>query len=194
VKAGLSGVGTLTIVVPTAVPPSVVSQSVTAPSGTAFSVPIKLSWQGNYQALGWGLSNPQPGMTISGSNVFSWPKPVVGNYSVKITLTDWNTGLVGTGVLTLSIVAPGPTITAVALTGVAAKPLTGSITVSDPTANSVTATISGVPAGMSISTTGATIAISWKSPVTGTYQLAITAVDANGNKASATVPVTITAH
>jgi hypothetical protein len=88
----------------------------------------------------------------------------------------------------------GPVITAAALTGVAGKALTGSIGISDATSNTVAVTVSGLPAGAKLTSSGAGFALSWVSPVTGKYTLSVNAKDGNGLTAVASVSLTITAH
>jgi hypothetical protein len=88
----------------------------------------------------------------------------------------------------------GPVITAAAMTGVAGKALTGSISISDATSSAVTITISGVPVGATLTPSGASLALTWASPVTGKYTLSVNAKDGNGATASLSVAMTITAH
>jgi hypothetical protein len=106
--------------------------------------------------------------------------------------------LAGSGVETFVITTAGPVITASKLTGVSGQSLTGSIALSDGTASSLSIMIGGVPAGMSFTASsaaqGATLNVKWPSPVTGTYSLQLTVVDSQKLTATATIPVTITAH
>jgi len=113
---------------------------------------------------------------------------------VTIIATDTKTNLIGKGAYTLTISQAGPIIKTAPMSGVAGKPISGTITISDATSNSLSIGISGVPVGMSFGNSGPTITASWTKPVTGSYVLQILAQDANGRKTSASIPVTVTAH
>jgi len=121
---------------------------------------------------------------------------VVGTYAVTIVAKDTKTALTGQGTYTVKIAAAtsGPVITAPAMTGVAGKPLTGSIVISDPGATSMQVSISGVPVGMSFSLSGTTITANWPSPVLGSYNMTVAVVDSAGRSATKVVPITITAN
>lgn len=88
----------------------------------------------------------------------------------------------------------GPVISAPALTGVSGKALSGTISLSDATSNTIAVTISGLPSGMTLGLSGLNITVKWASPATGKYSLTVNAKDGNGQTATASVPVTITAH
>ena len=80
------------------------------------------------------------------------------------------------------------------MTGVAGKPLSGTITIADPGATALSVSISGVPLGMSFSANGLTLTANWASPVTGSYTLKVVVQDSAGLSAQASVPITVTAH
>jgi hypothetical protein len=67
---------------------------------------------------------------------------------------------------------PAPVVNAAAISGSVGTPLsfTPSVTASNP----VTLSLSGAPAGMMLSATGA---VSWSSPVAGTYKVTVLAKD-----------------
>jgi len=132
-------------------------------------------------------------MTISGAGQVSWATPVLGSQAITVTARDSKTGLSASAVFTVQIVRPGPSITATALTGVAGKTMTGTITISDPGATSLSISVSGVPGGMKFSTSGLNLVANWASPVTGSYSLKVTVVDNLGLGTSATLPINITA-
>jgi hypothetical protein len=125
--------------------------------------------------------------------VVSWPKPVLGTYNVTVIAKDSKTGLSGQGVYTVKIANAGPVITAAATTGVAGKALSGTISIADPGAASLSISISGAPLGMGFSANGLTLTYFWNSPVVGSYNLKVAVVDNLGLSAQATVPVTVTA-
>ena len=130
----------------------------------------------------------------SSTGVVSWASPVLGTYTVTISAKDSKTGLSGQGVYTIKIANAGPVITAAAMTGVAGKALSGTITIADPGATALSVSISGVPLGMGFSANGLTLTANWPSPVTGSYTLKVVVQDSAGLTAQASVPITVTAH
>jgi hypothetical protein len=132
-------------------------------------------------------------MTIGSTGVVSWAKPVLGTYNVTVVAKDSKTGLSGQGLYTVKIANAGPTITAAATTGVAGKALSGTISIADPGATSLSISISGAPLGMGFSSSGLTVTYFWNSAVLGSYNLKVLVVDSAGLSAQATVPVTVSA-
>jgi len=88
-------------------------------------------------------------------------------------------------------ISVGPQIQADLLQGTAGKPLSGTITFSDPVAVKITVTISGVPAGVQWSTSGATVRAQWATPQPGTYPLIVSARNDRGQKTQANLPLTV---
>ena len=113
---------------------------------------------------------------------------------MTVIARDSKTGLAGQAVATVKIAATGPTISAAAMTGVAGKPMGGSIVLTAPGATSLRVTIVGAPLGMQFSMSGMTISATWPLPLAGSYALTIVAVDNNGLTAQVKVPVTVTAR
>ncbi|MDE2368439.1 MAG: S53 family peptidase [Burkholderiales bacterium] len=195
-KTALSGQGvyTITIAAPTA--PVVTGASVAGKVGTALSYQVKATAP---NALSYSLSGAPAGMTISTAGLVAWPKPVLGSFSVTVTAKDAMTGLSGQALLAVQIAAAGstastgPTISAPPISGVAGKPLSGSITFSDPGVAGFSVSIKGAPLGLMITPNGMTLALTWASPVTGSYTLQIQLLDSAGRSASATLPITVNA-
>ncbi len=176
-------------VVPAA--PVVSDASISGKAGVALTFTVSAT---SSSALTYALTNAPAGMTISAAGVVGWASPVAGTFAVTVTATSASTGTSGKGVLTVVIAkATPPTISAPALTGVAGKALTGSITVSSPSGSGLTINISGVPAGVSFSPNGQTLTLYWTKPVTGKYSLTIIAKDAAGLTTQAVMPITINA-
>jgi hypothetical protein len=133
-------------------------------------------------------------VTIAASGVVSWPAPIAGTYAVTIIATDTKTNLAGKGVYTVTIAVAGPAIKVSPMNGVVGTPMSGSISITDSTANGFRVTISGFPNGITFSASGTVITASWAKPVTGSYTMQIGVLDSNGKSASASVPITVTAH
>lgn len=189
---GLSGQGTLNIIVkaPALPAPTVSSGSINSTAGKAlsFTATVKAT-----NPVTWGLSNAPSGMVINSTGVVTWPNPVAGSYSLKVTAQDKVTGLTGQGVYTLNITkAPTPpTITTATIMGKAGVALSGSFKVSDPNGLAMSVKISGVPAGMTFAVSGQTISLNWPKPLAGTFNLGISVTNSAGASAQATLPIKI---
>jgi hypothetical protein len=183
------GLYTVTIAQPEA--PSVVSESVKFVSGEAISLNVKVNAT---NPLTFSMTGEPAGMSIASTGNITWKTTKVGTYAVKVTAHDTRTGLSGTGVVTLSITQSGPVIVATTLTGVARKPLTGSISFTDTTATVLSIHLSGAPVGMSFVVSGNVLKAKWASPVTGKYALQVSVTDHKNLMATAKIPLIITAH
>jgi hypothetical protein len=192
-KTALTGQGVYTVTIaalPAAVAPTVASATISGKPATALSFAVTATAP---NPVAYALSGAPTGMSISSAGVVSWAKPVLGTYSVTVVAKDTKTGLSGSGVFTVKIATVGPVITAPAMTGVAGKALSGSISISDPGVTYISVSISGVPLGMGFSMSGMNIIAKWPSPTVGSYSLKITVKDSAGLSAQVSVPITITA-
>lgn len=190
-KTGLSGQGVTTVAIAAPVAPVVTVAAITGKPGVALSFsPTVVA----ANPVVYSLSGAPAGMSInSTSGVVSWASPVVGSYSVTLIAKDGKTGLSGQAVASVKISVAGPVITAAPMTGVAGKPMSGTISFAAPGSTSLQVAISGIPMGMALSMSGMTITATWPNPVAGSYTLAVTATDSAGLTAKVNVPVTITA-
>lgn len=192
-KTGLSGQAVYSISIaaaPTAAAPKIMAATLTGKAGLLLSYSLMTQ---SVNPLSYSLSGALSGMSVSAQGVLSWAKPVLGNYSVTVTVKDSKTGLSAQAVISLKIAAGAPQITAAALSGVAGKALTGSISVSAPGATALSISISGAPLGMMFSAKGSTVTLNWAKPVTGSYALKIVVLDNTGQTATATMPITVAA-
>ena len=187
--ATLAGAATPT---PAPVAPVVASASISGKVGTALTFSVS-SVAPN--AVSYTLAGAPAGMTIASTGAVAWAAPVAGTYAVTVTAKDTKTGLTGTGVYTVAIAkaALPPVITAPALNGVVGKALSGAITVSDPGGYAMSVSISGIPAGITLSASGQSILLQWAKPVLGKVAIAITVKDTAGLTATATLNITIAA-
>jgi subtilase family serine protease len=189
-KTALTGQGVITLAISAPLPPSVSSATVLGKPAVALSFTVAATAP---NPMTFTLSGAPTGMVVSNAGVVSWASPVLGTYNVTVVARDSKTGLTGQGVYTIKIATAGPVITAAAMKGVAGKPMSGSISITDATATSMSISISGVPLGMGFSMSGTTITAVWANPVTGNYNLKVVATDNLGLTAQVTIPVTITA-
>ncbi|MFZ6745906.1 putative Ig domain-containing protein [Undibacterium sp. JH2W] len=189
-KTGLTGKATYTVVIAQQPAPALTAANINGLVGTALSytVTVKAS-----NPVTYTLTGAPAGMSINAAGTINWASPVAGNYSVSVVAKDSKTGLSGQATIGITITASGISINAPAMTGVAGKALSGSISISDPGATSVSVTIAGAPLGLGFAMNGLNISTSWASPVTGSYTLKITVTDNAGRTATANVPITINA-
>jgi subtilase family serine protease len=189
-KTSLIGKGIYTVVIAAQLPPAVGTAIVSGKPAIALTFTVTVTAA---NPVTYTLTGAPSGMNIAGTGVVSWAKPVLGTYNVTVIAKDSKTGLSGQGVYTVKIANAGPVITAVGTTGVAGKSLSGTISIADPGATSLSISISGAPLGMGFSASGLTITYFWNSPVVGSYNLKVAVADNLGLSAQATVPVTVTA-
>jgi Putative Ig domain len=173
--------GTVNCSVTVSSPPTATCVSITAIQGVAIT-PVTMTGSGGaggpYTFSATGLPS---GLTMSSTGTISGTPTVSGTFSYTVTVTDKN-GNTGT-VNCSATVAPPPcsagcvTITN-AVQGVAITPvtLTGTGGAGDP----YSFTASGLPAGLTISSTGT---ISGTPTVSGTFNYMVTIKDKNGNNA-----------
>jgi subtilase family serine protease len=195
-KTGLSGQAVYTVVIAAPSAPVVTATSISGKVGSALSFKVAATAA---NALTYSMTGAPSGMTLSGDTV-SWATPVAGTYSVTIVAKDSKTGLSGQAVYTVKIeaatVGTGLVLTAPAMSGVAGKPLSGSIGISAPGASSISISISGAPMGMMFSPllTSPGLSVNWASPVTGNYSLTVSATDNLGRSTKVVIPVTVSAR
>lgn len=155
-------------------------------SALSFSMAVTAS-----NSVSWALANQPSGMTIGSAGLISWPSPSAGTYSVAVTATDSVTHQSGSAVATVVVTRPSaPVITSTSVTGQSGRAL--SYQLSAQSTNAVTFATSGaVPSGLSVSSSGL---LSWASPVTGSYSIAVVATDSVTHaSSSALITVTIAA-
>ena len=189
-KTGLSGKGLYSITIAAQQPPTVGSANVSGQPGVALTYTVAVS---SVNPVTYALVGAPSGMSISTSGVISWPIPILGSYAVTVIVKDTKTGLSSQGIYTFKIAVAGPVITSSAMTGVVGKPVSGTISLADAGATSLSVTISGAPLGMTFSVSGMNVIAYWANPVLGSYSLKVSVTDSAKLSAQATVPISITA-
>ncbi|MBQ1763643.1 MAG: peptidase S53 [Aquincola sp.] len=163
--------GTLAGSASTAPAPVVTPASITGKVGTPLTFTVSASGS---NALTYGLTGAPGGMVIGSNGAVSWPAPVVGTYAVTVVAKDSVTGLSGQGVYSIKIEAPlPPVVTSTTVNGRVGSALAFSVAATS--ANAVSYSLSGAPAGMTIGTSNG--AVSWATPVAGTYAVTVNAKD-----------------
>jgi subtilase family serine protease len=187
-KSSLSGQGTVKLSIAAAVAPVVSGASISGTTGKALSFSVSVT---SANPVNLVMAGAPSGMALSSAGLVAWSTPVVGNYNVTVTATDPKTGLYGQGVYKVTIVAPGPQIIVTPITGTRGKAVSGTITLSDANATSISTSISGAPVGMTFTPKGLVITVNWEAPVTGKLTLAISATDSAKLTSTASLPITI---
>ena len=139
-----------------------------------------------YTFTGAGLP---PGLSISPSGTISGTPTVSGTFNYTVTITDsaGNTGTLNCSV-TVSPPTP-PTSTCIVINatqGVAITPVT--LTATGGAGGPYTFTATGLPAGLSISSSGT---ISGTPTVSGTFNYTVTITDSAGNKGTLNCSITV---
>ena len=192
-QTGLSAQGSYTLVVNPAGAPVVAAGQVAGRAGASLSVTVGVTSANPFTL---SLTGAPSGMSISASGVLSWATPVAGNYSVAVKAKDSKSGLVGSGAVNFIIGdATGPAVFSTAMTGVAGKPFTGTIFVTDGGASLSGLAIAGSHAGIKFNTAlgMATTTVSWAAPVTGNYTVQVSVTDSAGRSTMASIPLVVNA-
>ncbi len=173
-KSGLTGSGVYTVVIAPPPPPIVSNGSLTATVGVALTLPVSA---GDRYPVKLSLVGAPAGMTLTAATVngatLTWPKPVAGTFRFSLRADTTQTGLSATGsyvVVVNPVGAPQVASGQIALNPGAAF----STPVSVVAANAYTLSLSGAPAGMTISAAGV---LSWPTPVAGNYAVTVAARD-----------------
>lgn len=169
-----------------AIAPVVTSATINGLVGTALSAKVSITAD---HAVSLTLAGAPAGMTINADGQLGWPVPVAGSYAVTVTAKDTVTGLSGKGVVTVRIETPtlAPTVASTAITGRVGTALSYKLTVSAQ--NAVTYSMTGAPAGLTISSTGT---LGWAKPVQGSTTFVVIAKDSkNGLSGQGQIKLTI---
>jgi hypothetical protein len=191
---GLSDSATLRLAVePAPVAPQLTASTVTGTAEEALELGVDLKAD---HAVSWSLAGAPAGMTIGAEGVLRWPAPVAGSYNVTVTAKDKVNGLSGKALYRFTIARKPvpPVITATSISGKVGKALSATIPVKDPAGYALSVSVVDLPAGLLASVSGAKVTLKWASPVAGSYNLAVRAVNTAGLATEATVRLTITAR
>ncbi len=153
--------------------PIVTAATVSSKVGTALSFGITAT---DAHVLSYSLSGAPSGMNVNASTgLVTWVAPMLGTYSVIAHAFDAYSGLSGMATLAVTILpATPPQVAGSTVYGTALAALSFVPQVTD--ANVVSLSLSGAPAGMSVSAAGV---VTWASPVAGSYAVTVIAHDAN---------------
>ncbi len=152
------------------VAPVVTGASISGMVGTPLSFTVSASAA---NPLSFSMLGAPAGMSIAATGVVSWTAPVAGSYAVTMVARNTVSGLTGQAVYNIVIAPqPAPVVAAGAIAGKVGTALAFNVSVTAP--NPVSYTLTGAPAGMSISSAGL---VSWAVPLAGSYAVTVTAKD-----------------
>lgn len=152
------------------VAPVVTGASISGMVGTPLSFTVSASAA---NPLSYTMLGAPAGMSIAATGVVSWAAPIAGSYAVTMVARNTVSGLTGQAVYNIVIAPqPAPVVVAGAIAGKVGTALAFTVSVTAP--NPVSYTLTGAPAGMSISSAGL---VSWAVPLAGTYAVTVTAKD-----------------
>lgn len=142
-------------------------------------------------AMTYTATGLPPGVSMSTAGIFSGTLTTVGTYTVTITVKD-TSNATGTGTFVWTVVAPNsaPTISASNRTSTEGDVVSVQFTGSDPDGDALTFSATGLPSGLSISSTGKVTGTLGSSSA-GTYTVTITVKDPGNKTGSATFVWTV---
>jgi hypothetical protein len=190
----LSSEATYTVAVSAPLAPQIAAGAVAGRAGEPFSTTVSVMAANAYTL---SLVGAPAGMAINAQGELTWAAPVAGNYSVTVQAKDNKTALVGTSVINIGIGANagGPAIMSTVMRGIAGKPFTGTISITDANAGLIGVGFGATHAGVKFNTQMgmATTTVTWASPVTGSYTVSVSATDSAGKSAVVLIPLLISA-
>ncbi len=123
------------------------------------------------------------------TNWLQWDVSAAGSWTIRLTATD-STGLTATRDVLLTVTANQPPTLIAPSTVAAVEPTAVSIPISaiDPEGGAVTVAATGMPSGMTVSSTR----LYWPTSAAGSWTIAVTATDPSGKKSTKSIALTVT--
>ena len=154
--------------------------------GVAYSASVAAT--GGVQPYTWSIGGLPAGVSGSASGAIGGTPTTAGPYSVSVTVTD-SAGAKASQSYTVTISAPSLVVTTTSLPGGTVGAAYSAALAASGGVQPYTWTAAGLPAGLSVSATGA---ITGTPTAAGTSTVGVTVTDSKGTTASASFTVTIT--
>ncbi len=137
------------------------------------------------------MSGAPGGLAVDATGTLKWAAPVAGSYTFTVTAST-AAGKSASASYSLKVIAAtAPTFSGSGkFSGTAGSAFSGTLSASNPNGGTLSYSVAGAPAGLSASTTGA---LSWASPVAGSYTFTATVTDSYGYSSKQTETLTIAA-
>jgi subtilase family serine protease len=170
--------------------PTVPGGSISAKAGTALSQSLGVTLPAGTTAT-YALSGAPSGLSVDATGTLKWASPVTGSYSVVVKVTT-SVATSASATYTINVAAAAtPAFTSSGkFSGTAGAAFSGTLSASNPNNGTLSFSVSGAPAGLTASTSGA---LSWASPVAGSYTFTASVKDSYGYTSSQTQSLTIAA-
>ncbi|MCK9685817.1 putative Ig domain-containing protein [Scleromatobacter humisilvae] len=186
----LSGVSTTQTSAPVTASPVVPGGSFTGKAGTALSQSLGVTAPSGTSTT-YAVSGAPGGLTVDSTGTLKWAAPVAGSYTFTATAST-AAGKSASASYSLKVIAAtAPAFSSSGkFNGTAGTAFSGTLSASNPNGGTLNYSLAGVPAGLTASTTGA---LSWASPVAGSYTFTATVKDSYGYSSTQTETLTVAA-
>jgi len=182
----LTGVSSTQAVVATA--PTVPGGSFTGKVGTALSQSLHIVAPSG-TTTSYALSGAPSGLAVDSTGTLKWAAPVAGSYSFTATAST-SAGKSASANYALKVIAATAPIftSSSSYTASAGSAFSATLAATNPNVATLTYSISSAPSGLVASSSGA---LSWASPVAGSYTFTATVTDSYGYARSMLVTLTV---
>jgi len=182
----LTGVASTQAVVATA--PSVPGGSVTGKVGTPLSQSLNIGAPSG-TTTSYALSGAPSGLAVDSTGTLKWAAPVAGSYSFTATAST-SAGKSASGSYSLKVIpATAPIFTSSSgYTGAVGNAFSATLAATNPNTGTLSYSVTGAPSGLAASASGA---LSWASPVAGSYAFTAKVTDSYGYASTKSVTLTI---
>ena len=186
----LSGVSTTQAAAPVAAAPVVPGGSFTGKAGSALSQSLGVTAPSGTTTT-YAVTGAPSGLAVDATGTLKWAAPVAGSYTFTATAST-AAGKSASASYSLKVIAAtAPTFSSSGkFSGTAGTAFSGTLSASNPNGGTLSYGVAGAPAGLNASTTGA---LSWASPVAGSYTFTATVTDSYGYSSKQTETLTIAA-
>ena len=170
--------------------PAVPGGSLVGKVGTALSQTLGVTVPAGTTAT-YALSGAPAGLAVDSAGTLKWAAPVAGTYSFTGTART-AAGASASGSYALKVIpATAPVFSSsTKFSGAAGKAFAGTLVASNPNGGTLAYTLTGAPAGLVAASNGA---LSWASPVAGSYTFTARVADSYGYATTQTDVLTIAA-
>ena len=179
----LSGVSTTATTTTTTAAPVVPGGSLTGKAGSALSQSLGVTAPAG-TTTSYTVSGAPSGLTVDATGTLKWAAPVAGSYTFTAT-ANTSAGKSASASYALKVIAAtAPVFSSTGkFTATAGTAFSGNVSASNPNGGTLSFSLTGAPAGLTVSASGA---LSWASPVAGSYTFTAKVSDNYGYSATQT--------